>query len=94
MIIRPVKMETSLGGVHRSARAEVEGRSLPAETLWFESQAATIMQRAGASGRMDIVRNLRAALWLSRLRHRLSPLMRLLKSVRRRLSSVDQIRGK
>jgi hypothetical protein len=59
---------------------------------WRET--ATIRQRAAASGRMDIVRDLRTALSLSRLRHRLSPLRSLLKSVRRRLNSADQPPGK
>jgi hypothetical protein len=71
-------------------RQRIRGLRLPLED-WLDTE--TTMQRAAASGRMDIVRDLRAALWLSRLRHRLWPLRSLLKSVRRRLDSADQPPG-
>lgn len=50
-------------------------------------EAETIMQRAAASGRMDIVRDLRATLTWSRLWASTSPVRSLLKALRRRLYS-------
>jgi hypothetical protein len=50
---------------------------------WREAQ--TLIRRAVESGRADVARDLRAALWRSRLRARMAPAKRILNAISRRL---------